>query len=337
VHLGTPVSGGDLPCGDIDPSGITSTPVADPRSQTIYAVVYRSGFKHTLVALDAGNGAVRWERPIDAPGSNPQTQQQRAALALSRGRVYVSYGGLFGDCGRYHGWVVGAPASGPSGPVVTYRVPSQNEGAIWAPPGPAVDAAGNLFVATGNGSSSSFDYGNAVIRLSPDLRPLAFFAPPDSGALNLSDTDLGSTGPLLLPGSRVFIAGKSSIGYLLDAANLGGIGNGLAEIRLGAAAFGADAFAGGTVYVPTTAGIVAVQVSGDALSVRWRQPATTQSPIVAGPGIWAIGGGTLYQLDPSSGMVRYQAAIGQSAHFAAPAASGGRVFVAADGHVQAFG
>ena len=220
VHLGTPVPGGSLPCGDIDPSGITSTPAVDPGSGTVYAVTYHSGFRHTLVALDVSTGAVRWERPIDPPGGDYKTEQQRAGLALANGRVYVSYGGLYGDCGRYHGWVVGASASGPTGGLVTYQVPSQNEGAIWAPSGPAVDSGGNLYVATGNGNSSSFDYGNAVIKLSAGLKPVSFFALPDAGALNTSDSDLGSTGPLLLPGSRVFIVGKSGIAYLLDADRL---------------------------------------------------------------------------------------------------------------------
>ena len=335
VHLGTPVSGGSLPCGDIDPSGITSTPVADPRSGVIYAVMYRSGFRHLLVALDVATGAVRWERPIDPPGGDFTTEQQRAALALSGGRVYVSYGGLFGDCGRYHGWVVGAPASGPNGSLVTYQVPSQNEGAIWAPSGPAVDGAGNLYVATGNGSSSSFDYGNAVIRLTPALRPVSFFAPPNAGALSVTDQDLGSTGPLLLPGSRVFIIGKSGVGYLLDARDLGGIGNGLDSVNLDSA-FGGDAYADGTIYVPTIGGIVAVQASGDGLREIWRQSAATLPPIVAGPAVWAIGDGVLYQLELHTGSVRYRVSVGQSTHFATPAASSGRIYVAADGRVQAF-
>lgn len=336
VHLGTPVSGGSLPCGNIDPSGITSTPVADPRRGVIYVVMFRTGFRHVLVALDTSSGAVLWERPIDAPGSNPKTEQQRAALALANGRVYVSYGGLFGDCGQYHGWVVGAPASAPTGGLVTYHVPSRNEGAIWAPPGPAVDGAGNLYVATGNGSSSSFDYGNAVIRLTPALRAVSFFAPANSGALSVTDTDLGSTGPLLLGGGRVFIIGKSGVGFLLDAHDLGGIGNALASIDL-SAAFGGDAYARGTIYIPTVDGIAAVQVSGVGLRLMWLQRAATQPPILAGPGVWAIGRGVIYQLDPRTGSVRFRASIGESAHFATPAASGGRIFLAADGRVFAFG
>ena len=337
VHLATPVPGGSLPCGNIDPSGITSTPVADPRSGVIYLVSYRTGFRHTLVALDVATGQVKWERGIDPPGGDETTEQQRAALALANHRVYVAYGGLFGDCGRYHGWVIGAPASGPTGNLVTYQVPSQNEGAIWAPSGPAVDHAGNLFVATGNGSSSSFDYGNAVIRLSPTLQPVSYFAPPNAGALSTSDTDLGSTGPELLPGSRAFIMGKSGVAYLLNAEHLGGLGNGLASLNLGAAAFGGDAYADGTLYVPTVAGIYALQVGEDTLRVRWRQTATSGSPIVAGRGLWAMANGNLYQLDAATGAVRYSVPVGQSAHFATPTASDGRIYIAADGRVQAFG
>jgi outer membrane protein assembly factor BamB len=337
AHLGTPVAGDSLPCGNLDPSGITGTPVADPASKTVYAVVYRAGFRHELVALDLPTGAVRWRRPIDPPGGNFKTEQQRAALALSRGRVYVSYGGLFGDCGTYHGWVVGAPASGPAGALTTYQVPSQNEGAIWAPSGPAIDREGNLYVATGNGSSSSFDFGNAVIRLTPRLASTSFFAPTDAGSLNSADADLGSTGPALLPGARAFIIGKSGVGYLLDTAHLGGVGHALASINLGAA-FGGDAFAAGMLYVPTTSGIVAVRVARDRLEQVWSQGAASLPPIVAGPAVWALsGGGTLYQLDPGSGQVRYQASVGEPAHFATPAAGDGRVYVAAGGRVQAFG
>ena len=152
AHLGTPVPGGELPCGNIDPSGITGTPVVDRAAGVIYAVTFQR-FEHRLVALDLATGGVRWQRRIDPPGADPRTHQQRAALALSRGRVYVSYGGLYGDCGYYHGWVLGAPASGPSGRVLSYRVPTGREGGIWAASGPAVDGAGNLYVATGNGSS----------------------------------------------------------------------------------------------------------------------------------------------------------------------------------------
>jgi outer membrane protein assembly factor BamB len=337
AHLGTPVSGGELPCGNIDVSGITSTPVIDPTAGTVYAVTFQR-FTHRLVALDLATGGVRWQRPIDPPGADPRTHQQRAALALSHGRVYVAYGGLYGDCGNYHGWVLGAPASGPTGRVFAYRVPTGREGGIWAPSGPALDGAGNLYVATGNGSStSSFDFGNAVIRLTPTLRQSGFFAPRNAAALSGEDLDLGSTGPLLLPGSRAFIIGKTGVGYLLSTSRLGGVGHPLASRSICGAAFGGDAYARGTIYVPCTDGIVAVRLAGDRLEPTWSQGAATLPPVLAGPGLWAMGGGALHQLDPRSGRVRFSASTGEPAHFATPAASGGRIFVAAGGRVYAFG
>jgi outer membrane protein assembly factor BamB len=337
AHLGTPVPGGELPCGNIDPSGITGTPVIDPAAGVLYAVTFQR-FEHRLVALDLASGAVRWQRRIDPPGADPRTHQQRAALALSRGRVYVPYGGLFGDCGNYHGWVLGAPASSPSGRVLSYRVPTGREGGIWAPSGPAVDSVGNLYVATGNGSSSSsFDFGNAVIRLTPSLRLSGFFAPRNAPAMSGADLDLGSTGPLLLPGGRAFIIGKTGVGYLLSTRRLGGIGHPLASHNICGEAFGGDAYARGTIYVPCTDGSAAVRLAGDRLIPVWRQGAASNPPILAGPGLWAIGGGSLYQLDPRSGSVHFSSSIGEAAHFATPAASGGRIFVAAGERVYAFG
>jgi outer membrane protein assembly factor BamB len=336
VHLATPVPGGSLPCGDIDPSGITGTPAVDTRAGVIYVVTFQPT-EHRLVALDLASGRVRWRRPIDPPGADPRTHQERAALALSHGRVYVTYGGLFGDCGQYHGWVLGAPASGPNGDLAVYRVPTGREGAIWAPSGPAVDGQGNVFVATGNGSStSSFDFGNAVIRLTPGLKESGFFAPSNAPQLSASDLDLGSTGPLLLPQSRAFIIGKTGVGYLLHTRHLGGLGHPLASRHICGAGFGGDAYAHGTIYVPCSDGLAAVHLGRRQLSPIWRQGAASFSPIVAGPGVWAIGGQSLFQLDPRSGRVRFSAPIGDPAHFATPAASGGTIFVAASDKVYAF-
>ncbi len=337
THLATPVPGGDLLCGNIDPSGITGTPVIDVGSRIVFAVTFQR-FEHRLVALDLGSGSVRWQRAIDPPGADHRTHQQRAALALSHSRVYVAYGGLYGDCGEYHGWVLGAPAAGPTGAVLGYEVPTQREGAIWAPSGPAVDGAGNLYVATGNGAStSSFDFGNSVVRLTPQLRVSGYFAPSNAPTLSGSDLDLGSTGPILLPDSRTLIIGKTGVGYLLSTRNLGSIGHALSERSICGAAFGGNAYAHGTIYVPCTDGIAALHLSGNQLQPLWKQTAATFPPIVAGPGVWAIGGSWLYQLGPEAGKVRFSAPIGEPAHFATPAASGGRVFAAAGGHVYAFG
>jgi outer membrane protein assembly factor BamB len=222
--------------------------------------------------------------------------------------------------------------------VLGYRVPTEREGAIWAPSGPAVDGAGNLYVATGNGSStSSFDFGNAVIGLTPSLQVTGYFAPVNFAAMSSADQDLGSTGVLLLPDSRAFIIGKTGVGYLLNTRQLGGIGHPLAAQQLCSGAFGGDAYAQGTIYIPCADGIVAARVSGDRVQTIWRNSAVSGSPIIAGPGLWAVGGQTLYQLDPAGGTVRFSAPIGEPAHFATPAAGAGRIFVAGGDRVYAFG
>jgi outer membrane protein assembly factor BamB len=340
ARLGTPVDGSTLPCGNIDPSGITGTPTVDAANGTVYAVGFLRPAHHVLFAVDLATGHVRWRRPIDPPGADPKVHQQRAALAVSHGRVYVAYGGLNGDCGNYHGRVVSVPESGPSGTLQAFQVPTQREGAIWATSGPAVDARGNLFVSTGNGSStSSFDFGNSVIRLSPSLHRTAYWAPANVAALNAHDTDLGSTGPVLIPGGRVFIIGKEGVGYLLDASRLGGIGGQLASRPVCGGAFGASAYANGLVYAPCVNGLTAVRATSRALTQAWRGPDFRAGPpIVAGGAVWTVDldSGVLYALDARTGGVRFQAGIGNPAQFSSPTAAGKWIYVGGGSRVLAF-
>ncbi len=157
VNLGTPVPLSQLGCGNIDPSGITSTPVADPAAKRLYVVARLQPNHHELFILDTDAGTVVSHRTVDPPGADPRVQQQRAALALSKGKVYVAFGGLEGDCGNFYGWVVGAPVSG-NDPLITYRVSPHRGASLWAPAGPAADSTGNLYVTSGNGySGSTFD------------------------------------------------------------------------------------------------------------------------------------------------------------------------------------
>src|SRR5450755_3413592 len=118
-HLASPVPSG-LPCGDIDPSGITGTPVADVAAGRLWFVTFTSQptYRHTLWELNLATGQTVAQRPIDVSGSDPRSQQQRGALTLLGSRVYVPFGGLYGDCSDYKGRVAGAPVSG-SGPVVS--------------------------------------------------------------------------------------------------------------------------------------------------------------------------------------------------------------------------
>jgi hypothetical protein len=137
----------------IDPLGITGIPVYDPATGLVFAVAEVSGPAHILVGVDVNTGQVKLRLSADTPGMEPRPQQQRSALLLSQGIVYIAYGSLAGDCGNYHGWVVGLRTDG-QGSMRVYQVPTTRQGGIWAPAGPAVDAKGNIYVAVGNGAAT---------------------------------------------------------------------------------------------------------------------------------------------------------------------------------------
>jgi outer membrane protein assembly factor BamB len=329
--LGQSVPGSMLPCGNIDPSGITGTPVVDIENGVLYAVAnLRSGPHHELFALALANGAVKWHRAIDPPGLSPAVEQQRGALALSDDRVYVPFGGLYGDCGAYKGAVVSVAMDG-SGDMAAYIVPTSRMAGIWNPAGPVVDGAGDVWVTTGNSAGqSTFDFGDAIIRLDAGLQVVDYFAPSNWPSLNARDADLGSTGPVLLPGSRVLAMGKDGVAYLANSADLGHVGNPVASLDIGTAAFGAAAVDGGRVFIPCTKALVALDAAGDTLTVAWKLSGGSGPPIIAGGAVWALGyDGAFRAVDPASGKVLFSAKLGKPvSRFISPAAAGGRVFVA---------
>jgi outer membrane protein assembly factor BamB len=343
TNLGDPVPRSALACGNIDPTGITGTPVVDPGTGTIYVVAFVQPGRHDLVALNLSDGSVRWRRAADPPDLNPLYEQQRSALTIGNGRVYVAYGGLFGDCGPYKGAVVSFALDG-SGDPQSWVVPTTREGGLWAPPGPMIDAAGNLFVSTGNAESTdrnNFDDGNAVVRLTPDLQAVDVWAPADWFTLSARDADLGSVQPVPLDGGRIFVSGKNGVGYVLDAANLGGVGKELANAMVcNGGAFGGIATNGSLVIVGCSGGPSGVQVGADAtISVHWHGPGgRSGAPILAGNTVWLISnGGHLYALDAASGNV--QADVDLKARipgFPTPTVLGTTVFVPAGDRLLAF-
>lgn len=339
AQLGRPLDGSTLPCGNINPSGITATPVADPATKTVYVLPnLADGPHHDLVAVDLSNGAVRWRRPLDPPGLSPRLEQARAALTLANGRVYAAFGGLAGDCGQYKGAVVSLAANG-QGDTAAFVVPTTREGGIWAPPGPMVGEDGTLYVAIGNTEGqATFDDGNAVVRLTPDLRQADFFAPADWAKLNNGDTDLGSTSPVPVgTGTRLFVAGKSGLGYLLDPSKLGGIGHPVFQGTVCGEAIGGAAVTGTTVVVSCADGIVAVTVRGDSFKVAWRRSATLPGPpiIVRGAAWWTDRDG-LHAVALNNGAVRGTWAVGAVTRFTSAASDGAHVVVAGGGRVHSF-
>jgi outer membrane protein assembly factor BamB len=340
THLGTPLPGSSLPCGDIDPVGITGTPVADPSAGVLWVAPFVKPGHHQLVALDLRTGAVRWRQSIDPPGADPLALGQRAALAFSSGKVYVAFGGRFGDCGAYTGWVIGIKSDG-GGPLLTYRVNDNGRAGIWGPSGPAIDAGGDLYVATGNGNSvRTFDYGDAVIRLSPDLRILDWFAPANWADLNTYDVDLGSMGPALVGDGFVFQAGKEGTGFLLRANHLGGINGQAFKAQVCGSAWGGIAYASPDIYVGCSDGLVALRLgSGVSFTLAWRsRNFWAEPPIVAGSLVWTVarGAASIIAFDATSGKERFRQSLGTADHFTTPAAADGRIFVAAGNTIVAF-
>jgi outer membrane protein assembly factor BamB len=332
THVGTPVPLADLPCGNIDPLGITGTPAYDQADGLVYALAETAGYHHVLVGVQATTGTVKVERDIPTPDGQPRYDQQRPGLAIEDGRVYIAFGGLYGDCGPYRGSIVGVPVSG-SGPLISYVVPTSREGAIWGTAGPVIGASGTLFVSTGNGSNASttFDGSDAVTALSPSLQQTGIFAPVTWKQDSEGDQDLGSAQPAYLSDGRLLALGKSSIAYLLDASRLGGVGGQLASASV-CDAYGATAVTGTTVYEPCAdGGIAAVSTAGDHVRVLWRGPSSAAgSPVVGGGAVWVIdySGGFLYQLAPASGAVREKLNLGTHLpHFAAMSMSGNRAYI----------
>jgi outer membrane protein assembly factor BamB len=140
----------------------------------------------------------------------------------------------------------------------------------------------------------------------------------------------------------VFQVGKAGVGYLLDAKNFSGPGDALHEARAcDSSAFGGSAHDGNTVYVPCTSGVVQVTITGDTFTAGWNAPLAVPGPtIVAGGAVWTVAtqSRTLVALDPASGNVLMSQPIGDvPSRFVSPAAGGGRVVVAADATVFAFG
>ena len=225
-----PVHGDELQCPFIRPEvGITSTPVIDMRTGTLF-VLARTRIYHRVVANDyfqhlhalaitTGVEKFGGPKPISAsvPGKGPGVgptrgtvafdplkENPRAALLLVNGDVILTWASSC-DVDPYHGWVMAFDAQTLAQRAVLNVTPDGSEGGIWqSDTGPAADAAGNIFLATANGTfdagSGGRDYGDSILKLDPGMLAIRdYFTPGDESHLSEADADLGSSGPTLLP------------------------------------------------------------------------------------------------------------------------------------------
>ena len=250
----------DISCGVYPIYGITSTPVIDRTTQTMYLVTRthnKGKYFQTIHAIDITSGAEKFGGPVNITGSVPGTgvgskngtiyfdplkDVQRAGLLLYRGGVYVGW------AGAAHGWIMGFDATNLNRAVIFNTTPNAGGvgalggGGIWASGnGLAADSSGNIYAAVGDSTfdanNAGVDYGDSVLKLSRYLKVLDYFTPNDQSCRSANDLDLGSGGPMLLPKQsgtvpyELVIAGKGGAPcdnkpvaariYLLNDNNLG--------------------------------------------------------------------------------------------------------------------
>lgn len=383
VTLGRAVPLSALPCGDIDPLGITGTPVIDPVAGAVYldAVVEQNGAaQHLVYGLRLRDGAALpgWPVNVEAAlrtfGINfiPGQQNQRAALAFLNGRIFVAYSGNFGDCGSYHGIVLGLATAPPR--AIGAWATRGRKGGIWAPAGISV-ADGSLFFTTGNTEvGARWEDGEGVFHLQPSLartaNPHDYFAP--ANWKQLDDADLDMTGspaiPIDVPGPggiahRLVVFGKDGNAYLLNRTDLGGIG-GQIVIR---AAGGIPIITSPAVYSARGrawvvyqardatcpdggrgAGLAALTVTATNLIPLWcapfdgrGEPVVTTTDGATDPIVWDVSAGAgdrLWALRGDDGSLLWTSreTIPGLRHFVTILAAGERLYIAGDGHITAF-
>jgi hypothetical protein len=235
VNFGAPVSlaDGNFGCLDINGNmGIIGTPVIDAESHRLYVVALtKSGgsYMQQLHALDLSTGSDLPNSPviISAPEFDALRQNQRPALLLANHRVYVGYASHC-DKGPYHGFLLAYDAKTLEQTGVFNASPGGAGASIWqSGQGPAVDAAGNIYFVTGNGSwNGETNFSESFIKLSPELKLLDWFTPTNHLLLDEKDNDLNSSGALLIPGtSLVTDGGKEGVLYLVDTNHMGHLGD----------------------------------------------------------------------------------------------------------------
>jgi len=250
TDIGSAVTSG-LPCGNISPVGIIGTPVVDLPSRSLFfdALIDGQTKKHFIYSLNVDTGATNpgWPVDVNATATYNGTQftslveEERGGVALVNGIVYVPYSGYFGDCGTYHGWVVGVPINNPSG-VMAWTTTAIG-GGIWGHSGVASDGT-NMFVITGNTfNTNAWMGGEAIIRLQAGPiwsgQSTDYWAPLNWHDLDNGDTDLGGCSAMLIdvpgatPSQLVLALGKDGNAYLLNRDDLGGIGAPLAQSSVG--------------------------------------------------------------------------------------------------------
>jgi fibronectin type 3 domain-containing protein len=376
----TPMGGLDVGSTNIPgPIGIIGTPVIDPSTNTIYFVTKHKNadgsFHQFLRAADVATGEDTLGSPeeINATlGGNtfdPLLQNQRPALVLSNGTVYITWAS-HGDATPYHGWILGYQAANIKNQQYvfsdTMSTARNAQGGFWMGGGAfPVDSEGNIYALSGNGVfDGTSNFGDSFIKLSPSLQVTDYFTPSNQASLQGGDQDLGASSPMLIPGtSNVIGGGKDGRLFLVNTKNMGHFNastdavlqefQGFAKQLRSGPAYWTSPVNGPTIYlwsgsdsgkaytftnglVNTTPQSVTPESGGDgALAI-------SSNGSKAGTGIlWASEGGALHAYDASnlatelwnSNQNRGRDGFGATATWVPPIVANGMVYMATNSNV----
>jgi hypothetical protein len=369
-NIGAAPSASGAGCGNVSPVGIIGTPVIDAATGTIYVaggVGSTSIQRHEIHALDALTGAERAGWPISAATIKagdvellPQPQNQRAALSLVGGTLYVAYGGHAGDCGEYKGWVMAINTATPTqrGAWATSGVGE----AIWHTGGMASNGDG-VFAVTGNNTRAVATHADSeevvhLTGLAQLNRATGIYYPSHWRKMDQDDSDFGSVNPVYITvGATGYIAAAAKDGhfYLLNPANLGGMAGHVADFMIandGAMAVktAPAAYTSGTgVHVvmnasgascATGAGnVVSVRIApGPVVTSEWCAQGTEATPIATSTNgsaetvVWFMNGAQLKGVDGDTGATIYAGGNCTNVRkWTSPIAVGGRIITGSDG------
>ena len=235
VNFGTAADLHDANFGCLDINGnmgIIGTPVIDAAKKTVYVVALTrvaGKFQQRLHALDLVTGADLAMSPvaIEAAEFDPLMQNQRPALAMANGKVYVGYASHC-DKEPYHGFLMSYDAGTLKQAAVWNSSVGGGGASIWqSGQGPAIDEKGDVFVVTGNGSwDGKAQLSESFVRMDADLKVLDWFTPTNHVYLDEKDIDLDSSGATLIPGTKLVMGGgKEGVLYTLNVDRLGRLGD----------------------------------------------------------------------------------------------------------------
>jgi hypothetical protein len=320
----------------------TATPVADPGRSAIYAASPGGA----VYKLSIADGHAVWGVSITRL---PSREKIASSLNFFDGHVIATTGGYIGDAPPYQGHVA---VISPSGRLLHVWnslcsnrrgliVPAScgaSDSAIWGRAGAVVDPAnGQLLVATGNAPwDGRTNWGDATLRLDPNAtRILGNYTPSNTEQLNASDTDIGSTSPVLLGAGYIAQGGKDGKIRLLTTRRMSGTRpHRGGELQTVSTPSGTDLFTAPAVlhtkaatwmFAADNGGTAAYRFRNGHLAIAWRNGTGGTSPVVAGGLLWVYNpGGGLNVYTPFSGRRVGTLATG-GGHWNSPVVVDGRV------------